>query len=174
MHVGASSSLGWWWITIASAARSLTRCRWRSSIVPEVRVPGLSDYPWGTWLSWTLEERIACLGWAAQWLGDQEAREAAAADLAALARWPSWGEYPGLSSPHLGRTLWRAATHWPWVDEALRRSLRDACIRHVESVLPACDKTYGAVHTKEDVLARRRAERTAAQHPADRHGGRRP
>ena len=53
--------------------------------VPDVPVPGIPGYPWSTWLSWTLEERILALGWVAEWFEEKEARNAAAADLAALA-----------------------------------------------------------------------------------------
>ncbi|MFV1964553.1 MAG: twin-arginine translocation signal domain-containing protein [Pirellulaceae bacterium] len=55
-------------------------------VIPEVRVPSIPTYPWATWLLWTLEERIDCLGWAAEWFGDEQARQAAAADLADLWR----------------------------------------------------------------------------------------
>ena len=124
--------------------------------IPEVRVPSIAVYPWATWLLWTLEERIVCLGWAAEWFGDEKARQAASADLTALAQWPTYRQYtsPDLSSAHAGRILWTAATRWRWQSDALRRSLRDACLRHVQAVLPASDKLYASVRTKEDVLGR--------------------
>ena len=125
-------------------------------VIPEVRVPGIPAYPWATWLLWTLEERIDCLGWAAEWFGDEQARQAAAADLAALARWPTYQQSakPGLSSAHAGRILWTASTRWGWLGEDLRRSVREACVHHVEAVLPASDKIFASVRTKEDVLRR--------------------
>ena len=52
--------------------------------VPDVVVPTIPDYPWATWMLWALEERINALGWAAEWIGDESARRAAVADLAAL------------------------------------------------------------------------------------------
>ncbi len=126
-----------------------------SLAVPEVRVPTIAVYPWATWLLWTLEERITCLGWAAEWFGDKSAQQAAAADLTALAKWPTYHQQsarPDLSSAHAGRILWTAATRWKWLDEDLRDSVREACVRHVEAVLPAADKMYGSVRTKEDIL----------------------
>jgi len=125
-------------------------------VIPEVRVPSIPTYPWATWLLWTLEERIDCLGWAAEWFEDEKARQAAAADLAALAKWPTYQQSarPGLSSAHAGRILWTASTRWGWLGEALRRSVREACVRHVEAVLPASDKIFASVRTKEDVLRR--------------------
>ncbi len=127
-----------------------------SLLVPEVRVPSIPTYPWATWLLWTLEERIDCLGWAAEWFGDEPARQAAAADLAALAAWKRYhpSNRPGLSSAHAGRILWTAFTRWSWLDEGLRRRVDEACVRHVEAVLPGSDQRFGSVRTKDDVLRR--------------------
>ena len=107
-------------------------------VIPEVLVPSIAVYPWATWLLWTLEERIDCLGWTAQWFGDEQARLAATADLAALARWPTYQQYtsPDLSSAHAGRILWTASTRWGWLNDDLRRSVREACVRHVEACCP--------------------------------------
>jgi hypothetical protein len=102
----------------------------------------------------TLEERVLSLGWVAEWFRDQEARNAAAADLAALAQWPRYGQYagPNLSSAHTGRILWTALTRWRWVGDDLRTKLREACRRHVDESLPASDKTLSMALTKEDIL----------------------
>lgn len=121
--------------------------------VPDVPVPGIPGYPWSTWLSWTLEERILALGWVAEWFQEEEARNAAAADLAALTAWPQYGE--SLCSAHTGRILWTAATRWKWVGDDLRRKLREACRRHVESRLPASDKLPSAAPTKDEILRRK-------------------
>jgi hypothetical protein len=123
-------------------------------VIPDVCVPSIPAYPWATWLLWTLEERMDCLGWAAEWFGDEQARQAAAADLAALASWPTYQQFPrpGLSSAHAGRILWTASTRWGWLGEDLRRSVREACVRHVEAVLPASGKIYASVRTKKDIL----------------------
>jgi hypothetical protein len=128
-----------------------------SLTIPDAVVPGIGNYPWGTWLTWTLEERILALGWAAEWFHDEAARHAAAADLAALAEWPEYRQYPApdLSSAHAGRTLWTAATRWRWVDHALRGRLHAACRRHVESVLPLTDKLHASIATRQDVLGRK-------------------
>jgi hypothetical protein len=56
--------------------------------IPNVPVPGIKGYPWSIWLLWTLEERVASLGWTAEWLGDRESHRAATADLGALTQWP--------------------------------------------------------------------------------------
>ncbi len=118
--------------------------------VPDVPVPGISSYPWSTWLSWTLEERIGALGWVAQWFADEEARSAATADLEALTAWPNYGK--SLCSAHTGRILWTAATRWTWVEDDLRRKLCEACRRHVEECLAASGKLAGAAPTKDDIL----------------------
>lgn len=121
----------------------------KSLPVPDVLVPGISAYPWSTWLSWTLEERIGALGWVAEWFADKEARGAAAADLAALTAWPDYGK--PLCSAHVGRILWTAATRWTWVRDDLRRKLREACRRHVEQCL-VNGKLAGASPTKDAIL----------------------
>ncbi len=122
--------------------------------VPDVVVPTIPDYPWATWMLWALEERINALGWAAEWIGDESARRAAVADLAALAQWPKYQQYamPDLSSAHAARILSTAATAWQWVANDLRGSLHEACVRHVAQVLPDSDRLYGFVRSKEDVL----------------------
>jgi len=117
--------------------------------VPDVPVPGISSYPWSTWLSWTLEERIGALGWVAEWFAVKEARSAAAADLAALTAWPNYGR--SLCSAHTGRVLWTASTRWSWVGDDLRRKLREACRRHVEECL-ASVKLADAAPTKDAIL----------------------
>lgn len=127
--------------------------------IPDVVVPGIGNYPWATWLTWTLEERMLALGWAAQWSHDERARRAATVDLTALAAWPEYRQYPApdLSSAHTARMLWTAVTRWTWVDGPLRDRLRAACRRHVESVLPMADRVYAAVQTKNDLLIHRAA-----------------
>lgn len=126
--------------------------------IPDVAVPGIGNYPWATWLTWAMEERITSLGWAAERFHDEPARQAAASDLAALGEWPEYRQYPApdLSSAHAGRILSTAATRWSWVADELRDKLRAACRRHVESVLPASDRLYAGIETKADVLRRPR------------------
>lgn len=122
--------------------------------LPGVQVPGISAYPWATWLVWTLEERITCLGWAAEWFADEQARTKATADLDALAEWPVYQQYdgPDLSSAHAGRVLWTAATRWRWPDDALRRRVRAACHRHAQLLSLASNKLYSSVTSRHDVL----------------------
>ena len=122
--------------------------------LPDVAIPGIKGYPWATWLLWAMEERIAALGWAAEWFHDEAPRQAAWSDLAALAQWPEYGQYPGpdLSSAHAGRILWRALDRWSWINENQRRILREACCRHAESVARKSDAAFKSIETKEDVL----------------------
>ena len=114
-----------------------------------------SDYPWATWMSWALEERIGCLGWAAEWFGDEQARAAAARDLEALAAWPRYDQYdkPDLSLGHAARTLWAAHAQWTWPDAALRKHIEAAFARILERTLPLSEKIHGAFKRKEDILA---------------------
>lgn len=121
--------------------------------VPDVLVPGIPSYPWSTWLSWALEERILALGWAAEWFQEDGLRAAAAADLTALTAWPHYGK--SLDSAHLGRILWTAVTRWKWVADELRRKLREACRRHVEARRPAADRLPNTALSKEDLLRRK-------------------
>lgn len=125
-------------------------------VLPEVPVPGLPKYPWATWYTWTLEERLMCLGWAGEWFADRAARVVAAAELAALAQWPDYRQYgrPDLSSAHAARILWTASTRWQWPDDELRARLREACRRLVENTLPASDKLLGSLGDKGDILKR--------------------
>jgi hypothetical protein len=124
--------------------------------LPDVPVPGIPQYPWATWLTWAMEERIVTLGWVAEWFADHAARQAARADLAALAEWPEYRQYPtpDLSSAHAGRILWTATTHWRWIDPALREKLLAACRRHVDSLAPPSDKLFAGLETKADMLRR--------------------
>src|ERR1017187_3662404 len=82
--------------------------------VRQVPVPSDSAYPWATWMTWELEERVNALGYAAEWFGDAGAARAAARDLEALAAWPAYRQYnqPDLSSGHSGRILWTAFRKW--------------------------------------------------------------
>ena len=126
----------------------------KSLSIPSVPVPSIPVYPWATWMTWELEERITCLGWAAEWFADADARRSAERDLAALAEWPEYRQYtmPDLSSAHAGRILWRAHTQWRWLDDALRKRIAAGCQRHVENVLPESDRLHGEFLTKTDLL----------------------
>jgi len=127
----------------------------RSLSIPSVPVPGIPEYPWPTWMVWGLEERIASLGWVAEWFGDEKARETVSKDLEALAAWPEYRQYggPDLSSGHAGRMLWWAYHQWSWLDEKLRSAIETSCRRHVEMVLPGSEEMHGQFKTKEDLLA---------------------
>lgn len=122
--------------------------------IPAVPVPTIAEYPWATWMLWALEERVHSLGWAAEWTGRAEFAGAAARDLEALCRWPKYCQYrqPDLSSGHAGRLMWAASSRWKWPSASLRQSLRQACRRHVEEVLPLAAAYYGDLRSKEDLL----------------------
>ena len=127
----------------------------RDLSLQEIPVPGVGNYPWATWMTWELEERVNSLGWAAEWFGRQDCARAAARDLEALAAFPRYCQYaqPDLSSGHAGRILWTAYTKWRWPGQALRQSIKEACARHVAEVLPHGDKYYAGLRTKQDFLA---------------------
>jgi len=126
-----------------------------SLCLPKIRVPSINVYPWATRMTWELEERVGSLGWAGEWFGDDRARTAAIADLAALARWPKYSQYggPDLSSGHAGRLMWLAHSRWQWLGTGLRRQLEQACRRHVDEVLPGSDEKHGKYNSKADLLA---------------------
>jgi hypothetical protein len=117
--------------------------------------PRSSDYPWATWMSWELEERIGSLGWAREWFGDAKAGDAAIADISALADWPRYRQYPqpDLSLGHTARTLWSAYTHWKWIGGDVKKKIEAAFARMVDDVLPFSEQKHGALKTKEDIFA---------------------
>jgi hypothetical protein len=123
-------------------------------ILPTVPVPGMAEYPWATWLLWEIEERVNCLGWAAELFGDELARAVASSDLAGLAGWPHYHQYspPDLSCGHAARIMWTALSLWRWPDESLRAGLQTACGRLADEVWPGSEKLYGAFGTAEEVL----------------------
>ena len=129
--------------------------------LPEVEVPSITGYPWATWMTWELEERINSLGWAAEWFGDKKAQEAASADLEALASWPAYRQYdsPDLSSGHAGRILWTAFAKWTWLDQSLRKKLIAGCRRHCTEVFPGSNSAYGQLTSTADIMALERPYR---------------
>lgn len=112
------------------------------------------DYPWATWMTWALEERLACLCAAADWFDDAACRTAAARDIEALASWPAYRQYdkPDLSLGHAARTLFNAHARFEWFDVRVKSKIKEAFARIVADVLPLSDKLHGAFKTKEDVL----------------------
>ena len=127
----------------------------KSLSLRNVTVPSITDYPWATWMTWALEERVNALGYAAEWFHDEAAATAAARDLDALAAWPAYRQYeqPDLSSGHCGRLMWTALSKWRWLPPATRARLRDACARHAADVLPHCRRYYGPAASSADLLA---------------------
>ncbi|MDE2890247.1 MAG: heparinase II/III family protein [Gemmatimonadota bacterium] len=127
----------------------------RELTLPELPIPGIQSYPWSIWMTWSLEERILSLGWAASWLGDGQARRLAVSGLDALADWPCYRQLPtpDLSSGHALRILWHAHTRWDWLPPGLRRKIERAFHRHIEDTLPMSDAMHGAFDSKDDILA---------------------
>lgn len=127
----------------------------RSLSLPAMPVPTISDYPWSFWMAWALEERVNALGSAAAWFGRADFGRAVAGDLEALAGWPKYCQYkrPDLTAGHMGRTLWAAATRWPWVGGQLRDKIRAGCRRLVEEVLPMSDAWYGPLKSRQELLS---------------------
>ncbi len=127
----------------------------REIYLPGLPIPGIKAYPWSIWMTWSLEERILSLGWAASWFGDEQARRSAVSDLDALADWPCYRQLPtpDLSSGHALRILWQALARWDWLPPRLRRKIEGAFHRHIEDTLPLSDATHGAFDSKDDILA---------------------
>lgn len=127
----------------------------REITLPGLPIPGIKAYPWSIWMTWSLEERILCLGWAASWFDDEQARRLAVSDLAALAGWPCYRQLPkpDLSSGHALRILSQALARWDWLPPRLRRKIEGAFHRHIEDTLPLSDAMHGAFDSKDDILA---------------------
>jgi Heparinase II/III-like protein len=100
--------------------------------LPNDPVPGLPNYPWATWLTWTLEERIFTLGWAAEWTGEKNWILLAQRDLQALASFPRYFSDPHhctLDASWCGRILATALLDWTWLSPALTQAIRAALNR---------------------------------------------
>jgi len=124
--------------------------------IPEVVVPTIGNYPWGTWMLWTLEERVFTLASAFEWFGDEQAREAVMRDLDALGRWPGYSQYtyPDLTAGHSGRLLWSALARWKWLDEKTRENVKPGAVRLIEATIPLADKQFAEFESKDAILER--------------------
>lgn len=113
-----------------------------------------SSYPWSIWLKWALENRMLALGEYVCQTSDQVARTALEADLTALAAWKTYreSERPDLAYAHAVRVLWVAFTHWSWLGEDLRNTLRDALLRAFEDALPFSDRLHGQFDSVQALL----------------------
>jgi hypothetical protein len=123
-------------------------------ITPTLVAPGIREYPWETWMLWSLEERICALGWAAEWTRDAGMMATAARDLEALASFPNYctTEKPDLATGHAGRVLHLAGRQWSWVPPELKEKIRAACRRHVDEILPRTRLAFGTPATKAELL----------------------
>jgi hypothetical protein len=101
--------------------------------IPQVPIPGIENYPWATWMTWELEERVNCLGWAARLFDDVAAREAVCIDLLHLANWPRYQQYPApdLSLGHAARILANSFRQWKWLSAETREAMKNALQRIV-------------------------------------------
>ncbi len=88
-----------------------------------------ASYPWDTWMSWALEERLMTLGWAGEWEGEERCRELVGRDLIALAGWRRYGPgvLNGLPLGHFMRTMARALHQWAWLPASVDANVRNAC-----------------------------------------------
>ena len=122
--------------------------------LPGFELRGFRDYPWAIWMAWALEERVNALGWAGHFLGDEDFRSAARADLEALAAWPTYRQYegPDLSAGHALRTLSSAFGHWDWLEGALRSAIADACRRAVDDLVPRVTAAFAGIDDPEAIL----------------------
>ena len=127
----------------------------RAITLPDLPVSGAKGYPWATWMTWDLEERIGAMGWEGEWSGNEEMREAVRTDLVALASWPGWRQYeqPDLSLGHSGRTLWAAYTQWDWLGDTVQVAVRDGLERMLEDGLPYSEEKHGSFSRKDDILS---------------------
>ena len=127
----------------------------KSLNIPSIPVPGIPIYPWATWMTWALEERVNALGWAAQWFDDGEARQAVERDLWHLAQWPEYQQYPSpdLSQGHASRLLANSYRQWPWLEQEVREVMAAAMKRIVTHSGPLVEERLGRYHTIEDILA---------------------
>lgn len=123
--------------------------------IPAFPVSGLPVYPWATWLLWAYEERLECLGYAADWFDDKRAAALAERDLIALAGWSGYRQFekPDLSLGHAGRVLWLAVTQWKWIDDDTRSAIHAAMERIIADALPLAAAHFGIYREVDDILA---------------------
>jgi hypothetical protein len=122
--------------------------------LPQVPIPGIENYPWATWMTWELEERINSLGWAAQLFDDNDAREAVYIDLLNLAEWPQYQQYPApdLSLGHAARVLASSYRQWNWLPDNVRGAIKNALQRIVQVSGPLVEKRLGTFADYHEIL----------------------
>lgn len=118
------------------------------------QVGNIKDYPWSTWLIWTLEDRIQALGWAHHLCGLERARAAVEADLLATAHWRSFHDTQSLDLllAHSARTLATAYREWSWLDESVREGIAAALHRIVSEHSPFISAQWGRHSGPESIL----------------------
>lgn len=126
----------------------------QSMHIPKVPIPGIENYPWATWMTWELEERINSLGWAAHLLNDEIAREAVCIDLLNLAQWPQYQQYPtpDLSLGHASRILANSFRQWEWLTEEVRDAMKNALQRIVEVSGPLVENRLKEYRDHHEIL----------------------
>jgi hypothetical protein len=127
----------------------------KSLSLPTVPVPGISEYPWATWMTWALEERVNCLGWVGEWFGDEACRKAAATDLRHLAQWPQYRQYPApdLSLGHTARILANSLRQWEWLSAEACAAIKSALQRLVTDAAPLVEKYFDGYPNTESIVA---------------------
>lgn len=122
--------------------------------IPQVPIPGIANYPWATWMTWELEERINSLGWAAQLFDNSGAREAVCIDLLNLAGWPQYQQYPtpDLSLGHAARILANAFRQWKWLSAEVRDAMKNALRRIVECSGPLVENRLHEYRDYQEIL----------------------
>ena len=127
----------------------------RSLHIPELPIPDIPLYPWATWMTWELEERVHSLGWAAQLLNDDAAREAVCIDLLNLAQWPQYRQYPNpdLSLGHATRLLATSLQRWKWLPAEIDSSIENALRRILQDSGPLVQERLGAYRDFQQLLA---------------------
>jgi hypothetical protein len=116
--------------------------------------PKDKSYPWGIWLCWALEDRIAALAFASEYSADLQYRDALEMDLHALAAWPVYRatDRIDLTYAHAVRALWLAYIRLTGLPDNLRSAIREGLTRAVCDALPLFEQDYGAFKSVEDLL----------------------
>src|ERR1051326_7012092 len=132
----------------------------RRLVLPRLAIPGLPDYPWATWLSWEIEERINALGWTGHLFSDRASRTATKLDLYSLSRWPTYRqlEKPDLCQAHFARTLALGERQWPWLEDKIRCAIGKALRRMVDGGLPTIREGVGRFRDAGEILAQPNAQ----------------
>jgi hypothetical protein len=105
-------------------------------------------------MTWELEERVNSLGWAAQLLDDEIAREEVCIELLSLAQWPQYQQYPtpDLSLGHASRILANSFRQWESLSAETRDAVKNALQRIVEISGPLVEDRLKGYRDHHEIL----------------------